>query len=116
MGVIDLVKFGARHKSARVRAVTVFGIVWVLFFLSAVSLRAMDGNFGTVPGEIITRIIIALILFIFLPLTPVYFYLESKRPKKCPSCGENISEINFYKLKSGNDAVCESCGNMIESQ
>jgi hypothetical protein len=114
MGVHDLVKFGARHKSARVRAVTAFGVIWTLFFLTAVSLRTMDGNMGTTPGEVITRIIISLVLFIFIPLTPAYFYLESKRPKKCPSCGENISEINYYKLKSGNDAVCESCGNVIE--
>ena len=76
-----LVKFGAHHKSARVRVVTIIGIIWTIFFLSAMSMRTLEGNMGTKPNEIIIRIITASTLFIILPLTPLYFYLESKRPK-----------------------------------
>jgi hypothetical protein len=76
-----LLIFGTHHKSIRVRMVTIIGIIWTLFFLSAMSMRTLEGNMGTTPSEIIIRIITAFTLFIILPLTPLYFYLESKRPK-----------------------------------
>ncbi len=33
--------------------------------------------------------------------------------KSCPYCSGKISELNFYKLKSGNDVTCEYCGEII---
>ncbi|MEE8401562.1 MAG: hypothetical protein V3R86_05370 [Candidatus Hydrothermarchaeaceae archaeon] len=38
-----------------------------------------------------------------------------KTLKQCPSCGGKFSEINFYKLKAGNDVECDFCGEIIES-
>ncbi len=35
--------------------------------------------------------------------------------KSCPYCSGKISELNFYKLKSGNDVTCEYCGEIISS-
>ena len=33
--------------------------------------------------------------------------------KRCPYCKGKLSELNFYKLKSGNDVTCEYCGEII---
>jgi hypothetical protein len=35
--------------------------------------------------------------------------------KNCPYCKGKLSELNFYKLKSGNDVTCEYCGEIISS-
>ncbi len=121
MGILEIVKFGVHHKVTRIRTITIFGIMWTLLLLSALTLRTLEGGFGTAPSEIITRVITALLLFIFLPLTPLYFYLESKRPdrkktlNKCPYCGGKISQTDFYKLQLGDYIVCEYCGELIES-
>lgn len=34
--------------------------------------------------------------------------------KKCPYCDGKLSELNYFKLKAGNDVPCEYCGEMIE--
>lgn len=45
--------------------------------------------------------------------------IEKEPPKKsgpmksCPYCKGKLSELNFYKLKSGNDITCEYCGEII---
>ena len=36
--------------------------------------------------------------------------------QKCPYCGGELSELSFYKLKSGNDVKCEYCGAMISGR
>lgn len=47
--------------------------------------------------------------------------VEHEPPKKsgpvknCPCCKGKLSELNFYKLKSGNDVTCEYCGEIISS-
>ncbi len=33
--------------------------------------------------------------------------------RKCPYCNGKLSELNFFKLKSGNDTPCEYCGEII---
>lgn len=33
--------------------------------------------------------------------------------QKCPNCGGDITELDFYKLKAGNDVKCEYCGTII---
>lgn len=35
--------------------------------------------------------------------------------RNCPSCGGKISKLNFYKLKAGESAECDFCGDMIVS-
>ncbi len=35
--------------------------------------------------------------------------------KKCPNCGGDLGELNFYKLKSGNDVTCDYCDVIISS-
>lgn len=45
--------------------------------------------------------------------------IEKEPPKtsgpmrSCPYCKGKLSELNFYKLKSGNDVSCEYCGEII---
>ncbi len=35
--------------------------------------------------------------------------------KKCPNCGGTLTELNFFKLKAGNDAKCDYCNVIISS-
>ncbi len=35
--------------------------------------------------------------------------------KNCPYCKGKLSELNYFKLKSGNDVTCEYCGEIISS-
>lgn len=35
--------------------------------------------------------------------------------RSCPYCKGKLSELNFYKLKSGNDVTCEYCSEIISS-
>jgi len=35
--------------------------------------------------------------------------------RKCPYCNGRLSELNYFKLKSGNDTTCEYCGEMISA-
>jgi len=34
---------------------------------------------------------------------------------KCPFCGGKLSELNYYKFRSGNDVTCEYCGEIISA-
>lgn len=38
---------------------------------------------------------------------------KDSRIKSCPKCGGDLSELTYYKLKSGDDAKCEYCGTII---
>ncbi len=40
---------------------------------------------------------------------------KGKGIQDCPNCGGALSELNYYKLKSGTDVKCEFCNKFIQS-
>jgi len=40
---------------------------------------------------------------------------KNKDARKCPNCGAELSELNFYKLKAGDNTKCEYCNVIISS-
>ncbi len=40
---------------------------------------------------------------------------KTEDTRKCPNCGAELSELNFYKLKAGDNTKCEYCNVIISS-
>lgn len=53
------------------------------------------------------------------PAPPVVKEVKNHHKKiharKCPNCGAKLTELSYYKLKSGESSVCDYCNEIISS-
>ncbi|MFQ5975707.1 MAG: hypothetical protein ACE5J5_05285 [Candidatus Hydrothermarchaeales archaeon] len=130
--LIDLVKFGIKHENILVKIYSFLYLGWWLM-ISVV----LEGEWAWTIYDIIVNIMIYFI-FILPPLVPLYYFKTKKTPeiskeseakkeptyipnsdepkritRKCPNCGAKLTDLNFYKLKSGTDTRCDYCDEII---